>query len=100
MGRLLVVKNIHFKASTADFKKVCRAKLSKPQTVKFIWRAPDRPGQSHRGFVMLEFDFRSDLRRAETELERMQVRNRPVRVEKASRRAVSVTYVVFIPVLS
>lgn len=92
--RLLVVKNIHFKASTTDFKEVCRAKLSKPQTVKFVWQAPNRPWNSHRGFVMLEFDLPSNLRRAEAELEGTVVRNRPVKMERASRKAVSVTHVV------
>jgi hypothetical protein len=87
--RLLVARNIHFRATPEAFMNACRAKLSRPQSVTFFWRAPDRPYNTHNGWCMLAFELRDDRRQAEEDLENFEIRGRQVTVQRASRQAVS-----------
>ena len=89
--RLLVAKNINFKTSRADFKKACRDALSKPATVKFFWRKPEKPWWQHVGSAMLGFEIRTDCRRAQQELQNFRLKGRDIKIELANKVAVSST---------
>lgn len=86
--RLLVAKSIHFKASRADFKTVCRGRLSQPDSVKFFWREQDKSWHNHSGWVMLAFELRTECRKAEEELKDFKFRGRDIEVLRASKVAV------------
>ncbi|KAF1736264.1 hypothetical protein CRV24_001871 [Beauveria bassiana] len=95
-NRLLVIKNIGYKVSCADFKQACREKLTKPDDLQppamhFFWQAADRDTDKnlHRGRVEVGFGHREPFVRAEKELRDWIFRGRQLQVEKASRRRVS-----------
>ncbi|KAH6972540.1 hypothetical protein BKA56DRAFT_677490 [Ilyonectria sp. MPI-CAGE-AT-0026] len=87
--RLLVARNIDFKATRATFEADVRAKLTKPGSVIFLWPPPSSAQYSnpnrHRGWVMLGFNQRPDARTAEVDLKDYVFRNRPIRIDRAMR---------------
>jgi hypothetical protein len=83
--RLLVVKSLPFRASIADIKKACREKLTKPETARFFWSQPEDSKNKHPGWCMVGFDFRGDFRQAQQDLQGLEIRGRPIRMEKAKR---------------
>ncbi|KAH7127451.1 hypothetical protein EDB81DRAFT_764628 [Dactylonectria macrodidyma] len=84
-GQLLAATNINLQASRADFKTVCRAKLSQPNTVRFFWQEANNPRHTHRACAMLAFEFQTDLRRAQDELTDIQLLGRDVVIERESK---------------
>lgn len=85
--RLLYLQGVHFKATRADFKTVCREKLS--MAIGFHWPEANREGNTHRGWLYLSFESRPDRAQAEEKLKRFKFRGRDIRVEKSKRLAVS-----------
>lgn len=87
--RLLVARNIDFKATRATFEADVRAKLTKPGSVIFLWPPPSSAQYSnpnrHSGWVMLAFNQRPDARTAEVDLKDYVFRNRPIRIDRAMR---------------
>lgn len=90
--RLLVARNIAFTATRAAVEADIRAKLTKPDSVIFLW-PPSSPTYSnptrHQGWVMLGFNQRPDVKTAEVDLKNYELRGRRVRIDRASRVAVS-----------
>ena len=89
--RLLVAKSIHFRAPCADFKAACRAKLSKPETVKFFWRDGQDSWMKNPGWAMLGFETRPDRKQAEDELKQFGFRGRDIKIQRASQHSVSIS---------
>lgn len=91
--RLLVARNIDFKATRAAFEADVRARLTKPDSVIFLWPPPSSAQYTnqnrHRGWVMLAFNQRPDARTVEGDLKDYVFRDRPIRIDRASRVAVS-----------
>jgi hypothetical protein len=91
--RLLVARGIPFNATRAAFEADIRAKLVKPDSVIFLWPPPPSANCSnptrHSGWVMLAFNQRPDAKTAEVNLKNNKFRGRRIRVERASRVAVS-----------
>ncbi|KID88935.1 hypothetical protein MGU_04278 [Metarhizium guizhouense ARSEF 977] len=66
--QLLVARNINFKVTRAQFEAGVQAKLTKPDSVTFLW--PPSPARysnpiRHQGWVMLKFSSRADVNTAE-----------------------------------
>lgn len=66
--------------------------LSQPETARFIWQPANRPGNKHQSWAMLAFESCTNCRKAEEELQVLKFRGRDVKVERASRQAVSDNY--------
>ncbi|KAM5370287.1 hypothetical protein ACJZ2D_008583 [Fusarium nematophilum] len=91
--RLLVARNINFKETRASFEANVRARLTKPDSVIFLWPPPSSPQYSnptrHMGWVMLAFNQRSDVKTAEDDLTNYEFAGRQIRICRASKAAVS-----------
>ncbi|OIW30159.1 hypothetical protein CONLIGDRAFT_644173 [Coniochaeta ligniaria NRRL 30616] len=97
-GRLLVARSLHFRVTRPQVEASIRARLSRPDSVRFFWPREDhsrtpvnrlgaRYNNCHRGFVMLGFDVRDDARTAENELANLVIRDRPVTIQRVSKHA-------------
>ncbi|KAK6222990.1 hypothetical protein QIS74_03835 [Colletotrichum tabaci] len=87
--RLLFLRNLNFKADRAEIEAIVLAKLTSPDSAKFFW-PPARPGQftypnRHTGSVMVGFNQRPDARAAEGELTGLEIRGRPVVLDRAAK---------------
>ncbi|WYZ35848.1 hypothetical protein EsH8_X_000495 [Colletotrichum jinshuiense] len=87
--RLLVARGIDFTGTRAAFEAGIRAKLTKPNSVIFLWppSADNSNPTRHSGWVMLGFNQRPDVKTAEDDLKNHEFRGRPVRIDRASRVA-------------
>lgn len=88
--RLLVVRSLQYHAPRAEVEAACRTKLSHPDGVRFIWPPGAKPWFQHTGCVMVEFTNRQLCLEGLNELTGLKIRNRTVKVDKASRVSVSV----------
>ncbi|EQL01270.1 hypothetical protein G6O67_000816 [Ophiocordyceps sinensis] len=88
--RLLVARNIPFTATRAEFEADVRAKLTKPDSVTFLW-PPSSPQYNnptrHSGWLMLAFDKRPDAKAVEDDLENYMFCGRHITIDRASRVA-------------
>jgi hypothetical protein len=91
--RLLVARNIDFRATRAAVEADIRAKLTKPDSVIFLWPPPYAANYSnptrHMGWMMLSFSQRPDAKTAEEDLKNYEFLGRQVSIKRASRVAVS-----------
>ncbi|KAK2023806.1 hypothetical protein LX32DRAFT_697651 [Colletotrichum zoysiae] len=89
--RLLVARNVEFDGTRVEFESDVRAKLTKPDSVTFLWPPSSSPQYSdptrHMGWVMLAFDLRLDLKTAVADLRDYVFRGRLVNIDRASRVA-------------
>ncbi|KAI9148128.1 hypothetical protein HJFPF1_11951 [Paramyrothecium foliicola] len=88
--RLLVARNINFRTPQREFEAFCRSKLSKPDSVEFLWRPKLEPWAKHRGWAMLVFESRADRDVALADLgDGFVFKNKSVTIAVASQHAVS-----------
>ncbi|PTB41770.1 hypothetical protein M441DRAFT_138468 [Trichoderma asperellum CBS 433.97] len=86
---LLVARNLPFNAPPTAVEAAIRARLTKPDSFIFLWPPGASSPERHQGWVMMGFNMRPDARMAEEELKDFEILGRPVRVERASRQAVT-----------
>ncbi|KAH7310582.1 hypothetical protein B0I35DRAFT_514638 [Stachybotrys elegans] len=83
--QLLVARSLHFRTTRVAIEAICRAKLSQPETARFLWEPPQQPHYHHNGIVFIAFERQADCRRALTEFQDLAVQNRPVVIQEAYR---------------
>ncbi|KAH7139827.1 hypothetical protein B0J13DRAFT_676988 [Dactylonectria estremocensis] len=86
---LLLVRVINWSATRDQFEADVRGKLTKPDTITFLW--PPMPAhytnpQSHQGWIMLAFSGRPDVATALVDLDNYEFRGRRPRIDRAKRR--------------
>ncbi|KAH7127460.1 hypothetical protein EDB81DRAFT_142739 [Dactylonectria macrodidyma] len=85
--RLVLAQHIHPRAPPADFKDICRSRLSDTTSVRFFWHPPNAGWKLNAGFVMIEFPTRLRCNTALHELSGMVFHTRLITVQRPSRTA-------------
>ncbi|KAL6892129.1 hypothetical protein GGI43DRAFT_387003 [Trichoderma evansii] len=80
-------QSLHFGANTAAVEATIRARLTKPDSVIFLWPPGATRSDRHISWVMLGFGRRPDVQVALEDLKNLELLGRPVKVERASRQA-------------
>ncbi|EHK46049.1 hypothetical protein TRIATDRAFT_308060 [Trichoderma atroviride IMI 206040] len=84
---LLVAKSLPFSATTTQVESAIRARLTKPDSVTFLWPPGATRPNHHIGWVMLAFSRRPNTKMALEELQNFEILGRAVNVERAHRHA-------------
>ncbi|KAH7310584.1 hypothetical protein B0I35DRAFT_463212 [Stachybotrys elegans] len=83
LNQLGIAASIHFRTSRAEFEDACRARLTNPERVRFIWEDSPDHWRDHVGQAFIAFERRDHLDPAITEMSGLVLHGRGVLFRRA-----------------